>query len=171
MSPRPFSRKSALADFEAWTLASTTAALTFHGAPPLTIHHEWGVFMLDTDHYVRRTVIPSSSAAVSASPSSPSSAAPGTATTTTSYDPSSPSPVPPAPLTVQERWHSLTRDGSRGVDVSYEVGTGTVEDVRKAGLWKAGLEAVENRCLGRRAREGREGEGTGSKAGLLLFKR
>lgn len=130
--------------------------------------------MLDTDHYVRRTVIPSSSASASssASPSSPSSAAPGTSsTTTTSYDPSSPRPVPSAPLTIQERWHSLTRDGSRGVDVWYEVGTGTVEDVRKAGLWKAGLEAVENRCLGRRAREGREGEGTGSKAGLLLFKR
>ncbi|BGP23771.1 hypothetical protein Rt10032_c05g2506 [Rhodotorula toruloides] len=140
--------------------AFTTAALTFHGAPPLTIHHKWGIYMLDTDHYVRRTLIPS------ATSSSFSSSLP----TTSSYDPSSPT-VPPAPLTIQERWHSLTRDGSRGVDVSYEVGNGTVEEIRKAGWWKAGLEAVENRALGRRAREGREGEGTGSKAGLLLFKR
>ncbi|PRQ74989.1 hypothetical protein AAT19DRAFT_14011 [Rhodotorula toruloides] len=91
--------------------AFTTAALTFHGAPPLTIHHKWGIFMLDTDHYVRRTIIPPSSPSNS-STSSPSSAP---------YDPSSPS-VPPAPLTIQERWHSLTRDGSRGVDVFYELG-------------------------------------------------
>lgn len=105
---------------------SDTRALTFHGPVPIRISVAGRVFLLDTDHYVRRTTL---------TPPSAASSSEGTAQQA--------APLPPL---IQERWHSLTRDGTRGVDVYQPVARGLVDEVRRAGTWRTGLEEVERRC-------------------------
>ncbi|GAA5841183.1 hypothetical protein JCM9279_000569 [Rhodotorula babjevae] len=103
--------------------------MTFHAQPPVHLSLVGDSFLLDTDHLVRRTVItpaPSSTAADQADDDAPSSL-----------------------VTVQEAWHSLTRDGTRGTDTFALVGEGEVGALQADGSWKRGLEEVERRCLGR----------------------
>ncbi|GAA5986775.1 hypothetical protein JCM10908_000892 [Rhodotorula pacifica] len=102
-----------------------TRALTFHGPVPLRITLSGRQFLLDTDHYVRRTTL---------TPPTPTKAISDSAAASQS-----------SPL-VQERWHSLTRDGTRGVDVFQPVAHGLVDEIRRAGTWRTGLEEVERRC-------------------------
>ena len=109
---------------------SDTRALTFHGPVPIRISVAGRAFLLDTDHYVRRTTL---------TPPSAASSSEGTAQQA--------APLPPL---IQERWHSLTRDGTRGVDVYQPVARGLVDEVRRAGTWRTGLEEVERRCAAAR---------------------
>ncbi|GAA5889822.1 hypothetical protein JCM8208_001141 [Rhodotorula glutinis] len=110
--------------------------MTFHAPPPVHLSLLGDSFMLDTDHLVRRTVI-----TPAASPSSSSSSP--------SPSPDDTADAPSRLVTVQEAWHSLTRDGTRGTDVFALVGEGDVRTLQSEGTWKRGLEEVERRCLGR----------------------
>ncbi|KPV77387.1 uncharacterized protein RHOBADRAFT_51248 [Rhodotorula graminis WP1] len=120
--------------------------MTFHAPPPIHLSLLGHSFMLDTDHLVRRTVItPAASSSTSASASRDDGAdAPATSL-----------------VTVQEAWHSLTRDGTRGTDVFALVGEGDVRGLQGDGTWKRGLEEVERRCLGRGSGVKRGGGGGG----------
>ncbi|BGP39014.1 hypothetical protein JCM10450v2_002971 [Rhodotorula kratochvilovae] len=117
--------------------------MTFHGPNPVHLRLDGTDYLLDTDHLVRRTLI--------TPPASSSSSAAAYPTT-----------LP----TVQEAWHSLTRDGTRGTDVFYAVGRDSVRALQRDGHWKRGLEEVEKRCVGREGRREKEGE-----VGRLVFGR
>lgn len=111
---------------------SDTRALTFHGPVPLRIRIGGRDYLLDTDHFIRRTKI--------SPPVPPATAASG------ALDPQQPRARPESAPLVQERWHSLTRDGSRGVEVVQPVASGLVDEIRRAGTWRTGLAEVERRC-------------------------
>lgn len=103
---------------------SDIKTLTFHAPVPNRIRLSGRDYLFETDQFVRRTAI---------SPPPPAKPA------------SAPASDAPAPL-VQERWHSLTRDGARGVDVYQPVATGLAGEIRRTGVWRTALEEVERRC-------------------------
>ncbi|GAA5861043.1 hypothetical protein JCM3774_002173 [Rhodotorula dairenensis] len=120
---------------EDYPLEFDTRALTFHGPVPIRVNLGGREYLLDTDHYVRRTTL-----------------TPPAALMSNTNDDDKSAPTKALPL-VQERWHSLTRDGTRGVDVFQPVAHGLaqlddVDEIRRAGTWRTGLEEVERRCAG-----------------------
>ncbi|GAA6012211.1 hypothetical protein JCM8202_003242 [Rhodotorula sphaerocarpa] len=117
---------------EDYPLEFDTRALTFHGPVPLRIRIGGRDYLLDTDHFIRRTKI---------SPPVPPAPAAGGA-----LDPQQPQARPESAPLVQERWHSLTRDGSRGIEVVQPVASGLADEIRRAGTWRTGLAEVERRC-------------------------
>ncbi|GAA5821969.1 hypothetical protein JCM3770_003027 [Rhodotorula araucariae] len=108
-------------------------AMTFHGQMPVRMRLGGTDYLLDTDHLIRRTIL--------TPPPLSAGAESGTA-------------YPTQLVTIQEAWHSLARDGTRGTDVSYAVADrARVAALVRDGHWKTGLEEVERRCAGRGARD------------------
>lgn len=133
-------------------LGSDIRVLTFHGPVPIRINLAGREYLLDTDHHVRRTTL-------TPPPPPPHASSDGKS-----------APVKALPL-VQERWHSLTRDGTRGVDVTQPVAHGLgsgldedVDEIGRAGTWRTGLEEVERRCCVTGAFPAVAGATTGSPA-------